>query len=118
MSRELFKLDLSTPGLGVCQLLLPNVLDPMVFDQLNDSLLTAVTTSPGTRWVIDLGAVTYMGSAVLGLMVNIRQRIKSGGGTVVLCAMTPQLFAVFQACSLHRLFTIVPNRDQALAQLR
>jgi anti-anti-sigma regulatory factor len=51
-------------------------------------------------------------------MVNIRQRIKSGGGAVVLCAMTPQLFAVFQACSLHRLFTIVPNRDQAVAQLR
>jgi anti-anti-sigma factor len=118
MARELFKLDLSTPGVGLLELLLPAVLDPLEFDQLNDALLSAIAANPGTRWVIDLAAVTYMGSAVLGLMVNVRQRAKSAGGAVTLCSMTPQLFGVFQACSLHRLFPIHPTRADALASIR
>ena len=41
--------------------------------------------------MLDLTDVVYMGSSVLGLMVNVRQTIKSAGGKLVLCGMSERL---------------------------
>ena len=41
---------------------------------------------------------SYMGSAVLGLMVNIRQVVMKGHGKVVLCGMSDRLMRIFETC--------------------
>jgi len=64
--------------------------------------------------VLDLSNTDYMGSSMLGLMVNVRQVIKQAGGTLVLCGMSPRLMHVFRTCSLHQLFTIVGTRAEAI----
>jgi anti-anti-sigma factor len=58
-----------------------------------------------------------MGSAMLGLMVNIRQRIKSGGGQLTLCNVSPRLLAIIRACSMERLFRIARSRADAIKAL-
>ena len=114
---ELFRL-LPTGSCHVVELLLPDALDPLDFDRLNDSLLTAIDANPSGTWVLDLTHTTYMGSAVLGLLVNLRQRIKASHGQLALCSLSAALLGVFHACSLQRLFTICKTRDEALQYLR
>jgi anti-anti-sigma factor len=114
--QQLFHLE-STDRAQVIDLLLPEILDSVEFDRLNDALLSLVQESPGGgsgKYVIDLSRVAYMGSAMLGLMVNLRQRIKTAGGTLVLSGMPPTLLRTFRTCCMERLFVIVKTRAEAL----
>src|SRR5450432_2834343 len=87
MGKELFHLteDRSTM---IVKFTLPDALDAMEFDRLNDSLVKVLDGKASGNWLLDLTDVSYMGSAVLGLMVNIRQQVKSAKGRLVLCGMS------------------------------
>ncbi|MGH7178914.1 MAG: STAS domain-containing protein [Tepidisphaeraceae bacterium] len=113
MGIEFFRIE-STPQAAIVDLRLPEAIDSTEFDALNDALTGAIASSPLDAWVIDLSAVSYMGSAMLGLMVNVRQQIKSRNGRLVLCAMHPRLLDIFRTCCMERLFTIVRTRAEAL----
>jgi anti-anti-sigma factor len=96
------------------ELTLPVVVDPAEFDKLNEAIGDATENAGGARWVLDLRHVDYVGSALLGLLVNLRQRIKAGGGKLVLCGLSDQVAKALRTCSLHNLFTITPGRAEAI----
>lgn len=116
MPAELLKTS-TLMSVNVVELFLPDHLDSVEFDRLNERL-AAVFANPNGRWILDLANVQYMGSAVLGLMVNIRQTIKNTQGKLALCQMSPALHNIFKACCLERLFTITRTRDDALRAVR
>jgi anti-anti-sigma factor len=101
----------------VLALLVPPHLDGTDVDKLHEAVLNAISTKAGERWVIDLSATAFMGSSMLGLMVNLRQRIRGSGGKVVLCGLNPKLLQVFRTCSLERLFSIRAARAEAVAEV-
>jgi anti-anti-sigma factor len=100
---------------NVLRLSLPDGIDAMEIDSVIDGVLASLNGKAQGPWITDLSDVTYMGSAMLGLMVNIRQRIREAGGKLILCGMKPQLLKIFQACCLERLFDIAKTRDDAIA---
>jgi anti-anti-sigma factor len=102
----------------VIQLELPESLDSDEFDRLNDSLAAILTARPNGSWVIDLSVLAYAGSSILGLLVNLRQRIKLAGGRLVLCGLSEGLLQTFRTCSLERLFIIRRSRDEAVERAR
>jgi anti-anti-sigma factor len=116
MGRDFFRVT-KTGGVQVVELALPGTLDAAELDHLNDSLLSQVIAAPHGRWVLDLASVDYVGSAVLGMFVNVRQQVKAGGGMLVLCSMSQTLQEIFRACCMERLFTITRSRDEALRKL-
>ena len=113
MPDELFRL-IPAGSAQILELDLPELLDSSEFDELNESVLSLVQAQTAGSWIIDLSRVSYMGSAMLGLMVNLRQRIKSGGGRLVLCAMPPSLLQIFRTCCMERLFVIARSRAEAM----
>ena len=105
----------------VVELNLPDGLDSTVFDRLNEDLqgvFDQATTGNNHRWVLDLSNVSYLGSAALGLMVNIRHRVRSQQGKLALCNLSPRLAQIFKTCCLEKLFTITRSRDEALRAVR
>lgn len=100
----------------VIELSVSDHVDSATFDELNTTLLGLFHPTGQRRWVLDLSQVSYLGSAMLGLMVNIRQQIKNIGGTLVLCNLSPNLMAIFKASALERLFLIARTRDEALSR--
>jgi anti-anti-sigma factor len=113
MANDLFRLT-DDGSVKVLDLVLPTSIDSSEFDRLNESVLDAIGQAPGAGWVLDLSRVSYMGSAVLGLMVNIRQVVMKAQGKVVLCGMSERLMRIFETCCLERLFKIVPTRPEAV----
>ncbi len=108
-------------ALGAVRLIvlrLPQALDSKDFDQLNATLRAELEASAGGPVVVDLAAVEYMGSSVLGLMVNARTRVKAAGGRLVLCGLSAWLVQTFRACSLEKLFVTAATRDDAVLAAR
>ena len=114
MSANLYRLS-KVGTVNVIDLTLPHALDIEEFDRLNESVLELIRAEPEGQWVLDLSQLSYMGSAALGLLVNLRQQIKQSGGRLVLCGMSPQLVHIFKTCCMERLFKIVKSRADAVA---
>lgn len=113
MDCELFRVS-EVGQVTVVHLVLPLMLESAEFDRLNDSILHLIGQDPGGRWVLDLSHLSYMGSSLLGLMVNIRQRVNGGGGLLVLCGLSSSLMGIFRTCCLERLFDIARTRADAI----
>jgi len=112
--KELFHLSRSD-SVNVVELTLPHALDIQEFDRLNDAMLEVVRAEPDGHWVLDLSRLSYMGSAALGLLVNLRQQIKQSGGRLVLCGLSAELMHIFRTCCMEKLFRIVKSRKEAVA---
>ena len=104
-------------SVNVIELTLPQMLDSEEFDHLNSSMLKTLDGKTSKPWVVDVSSVDYMGSSVLGLMINIRQQIKTGGGKLMLAGLSPQLREIFRTCCLETLFHIVKTRADAIRSL-
>ena len=114
---ELFRVS-NVGAVQVIELDLPETLDSDEFDRLNTALIEAAGRAPSGALVLDLSDIAYMGSSVLGLMVNVRQRVKDAGGRLVLCGLSERLLTIFRTCSLERLFVIRRSRDEAIDRAR
>jgi anti-anti-sigma factor len=110
---ELFQLQTET-SVSIIQMKLPESIDSADFDRLNQNLLALIEAKSPKSWVIDFTDVDYMGSAMLGLMVNFRQRVQAARGKLALCSLSPKLLDIFQTCCLDRLFKIAKNRQEAI----
>lgn len=113
MATDLFRVNSEGP-VQVVELRLPSQLDSEDFDRANDALLSLFDEKPEGRWVLDLSELEYAGSSALGLMVNIRQKVKQAGGKLALCGLSPRLLGIFRTCCLERLFLIKSLRADAV----
>src|SRR4051812_6375750 len=98
MSEHLYRHN-EEGGVHIVQLILPMQTDHTEFDKLNDTIGDLLEKTAADRWVIDLTEVDYIGSALLGLLVNLRQRIKAGGGTLILCGLSDHVTKALKTCS-------------------
>ena len=109
--RELYTIS-DERAVRIIALLLADSIDEIEFDTLNDALRTAIEGHD--RVVLDLTATSYVGSAVLGMLVNVRQRVRAAGGDLVVCGLSARIQQLFTVSSLARLFTVVKTRQDAL----
>jgi len=56
--------------------------------------------------VVDLGAVTFVDSTALGVLVAALKRVRAEGGTLELRAPTPSARKVLEITGLNRVFTV------------
>jgi anti-anti-sigma factor len=111
MATELVKSS-DAAGVRVIELALPDMLDAGQFDELNESVLAAIEGK--AKVIIDLSGTRYVGSAILGLLVNTRQRLRQAEGQLVLCCLSKRLAEIFATSTLERLFRVAKTRPDAL----
>jgi anti-anti-sigma factor len=116
MSSERFQIT-AEDSVQILQFSLPPMLDSMEVDGLIDSVLKQLDSATGKRWIVDLSRTEYLGSSMLGMFVNMREKIRRSGGLLVLCGMSPALTQIFRTCCLERLFTIAKSRADAVAMI-
>jgi anti-anti-sigma factor len=110
-----FKLvESQSPSVTVIEFNLAPDLDTTVFNDITRDLIDAWPIAPGRSVVVDMTNVRYLGSVMLGLLVNIRQRVKSGRGTLIVAATPSPLLKVIRIANLDRLIQLADSRDEAL----
>jgi anti-sigma B factor antagonist len=66
------------------------------------------------RLIIDFEGVKFFSSQVLGLLLDIRARLETYKGEVVISAINPQLHRVFKITNLDKVFKFFPDRESAM----
>lgn len=114
MPREFFKVIVDQ-AVHVLELTMPPGTDVSEFDALNQLALAELEAAAGEGWILDMSQFSYVGSAALGFMVNVRQRIRQADGILVVCGVSTHIMATLRASSLGRLFAILDSRPAAVA---
>lgn len=67
----------------------------------------------GTNVLFDLSRMVHIDSSGLGVLVQVLQKAKAGGGRVILAALQQGPKIVFDITKVSRVFEIVPTVDDA-----
>jgi len=82
-----------------------------VAPQLREEVLAKM--NDGTNVLFDLSRMVHIDSSGLGVLVQILQKAKAGGGKVVLAALQSGPKIVFDITKVSRVFEIVPTVEDA-----
>src|SRR4030042_1713911 len=64
--------------------------------------------------VVDFEGVKFFSSAVLGLLLDIRAKLKTYDGEVVISSINPKLHRVFKISHLDKIFKFFPDKENAI----
>jgi anti-anti-sigma factor len=67
------------------------------------------------HFVVDLGAISYVSSAGLRVLLSLAKQLDGGRGSLRLCGLNASVTQVFDVAGFSKLFVIFPNRAGALA---
>ena len=82
-----------------------------VAPELREEILSQM--EDGTNVLFDLSEMVHIDSSGLGVLVQILQKAKAGGGKVVLAALQSGPKIVFDITKVSRVFEIVPTVEDA-----
>jgi anti-anti-sigma factor len=68
------------------------------------------------RQLLDMTNVAYISSAGLRSLLVITKQIKSSGGMLALCCLTPMVSEVMKYSGFDKILTLLADRDSALAR--
>jgi len=80
-----------------------------VAPNLRDDVLGRMEKENKSNVLFDLSKMTHIDSSGLGVLVQILQKAKAGGGKVVLAALQSAPKIVFDITKVSRVFEIVPT---------
>ena len=66
------------------------------------------------RLIFDFAEVRFFSSQVLGLLLDVRARLRKDGGEVVISGINPQLHRVFKITNLDKIFEFFEDRESAV----
>jgi len=64
--------------------------------------------------VFDFERVKFFSSEALGLLLDIRAKLKTYNGEVVISGINPQLHRVFKITNLDKVFRFFPDKESAV----
>jgi len=64
--------------------------------------------------IFDFEGVKFFSSGVLGLLLDIRAKLETYNGKVVISAINPRLHRVFKITNLDKIFKFFPNKQSAV----
>jgi len=76
-----------------------------------------IETNQPKKIVADFTKVKFFSSQVLGLLLDVRRKLQSWGGQIVISGINPQLHRVFKITNLDRIFEFFPNVTAAVEKL-
>lgn len=83
------------------------VLDSANIEGLGRTLLDLVEKQDKRKLVLDFGAVKFMSSQALGVMLQMKKALDVVKGQMVIAGMRPDLYKVFKITNLHKMFKFV-----------
>lgn len=97
----------------ITQVTVAGRLDASTISQLERALNDALLAS-SRAIVVDLSGLNYVSSSGLRVLLSARSAIRKRGGDIFLCALNPNVRAVFDMVGFTAVFGIFDTRAQGL----
>ncbi len=91
-----------------------SILDALQVEQIGQELYALVDERACRKIILDFEKVKMLSSSALGVLITLRKKAEKIKGTVVLCAMKPDLLKLFKITKLDKLFKHYDNEAKAL----
>lgn len=90
------------------------ILDEQNIQIIGEQLFSLVDELNRKKLVLNFSNVEYLSSAALGKFITLNKKVKAAGGSLILCAIDPQIHEVFVITKLNKLFNIQKDEQTAL----
>lgn len=94
--------------------------EPALSEELN-SIVARLNSQPAEsipHVVLNFNSVTYVNSSNLAALLKIRNRLSESRRRLKLCALSDEVWSVFQVTGLDKVFRFSPDPMTALASLQ
>ena len=85
------------------------VLDPKAVEPVTDDLYDLVDNQKHARLLLDLSAVHFLSSPMIGTLVALHKKATDHGGMMVMCGLSANLYRVFQVSRLTNVLHFAPS---------
>jgi anti-sigma B factor antagonist len=83
-----------------------------------EELYELVQSKADPRVVVNLGAIDYLSSSGVAILVGLKKRIDLKQGKLILCRVQPLICDLLKVMRLHQYFTFANDEPDALAMIR
>ena len=80
----------------------------------SDQIKEFIDKNRPNRLIFDFEGVKFFSSGVLGLLLDIRAKLETYKGKIVISAVNPRLQRVFKITNLDTIFEFFPNKESAI----
>ncbi len=87
------------------------------FEKVGNEVIEQLNTMNPPAFVVDLSSLSYMGSAMVALIVRLWKAVSGRNGRMVVVNQHEMVFEVLKLAGLHKVWTIVETREEGLKQL-
>jgi anti-anti-sigma factor len=85
--------------------------------EVGNQLVKRLNQSKTRNLLVDLGAMEYIGSSTVALVVRLWKTVQEQEGALAVISKHPVVVEVLQISGLSNVWTIVDSRDEALTEL-
>src|SRR3954463_16570395 len=90
------------------------ILDEQNIQKIGEDLFNLVEEMGRRKVLLNFSNVEYLSSAALGKFITLNKKVGTAGGKLVLCAIDPTIYEVFEITRLNKLFNIQKDEQTAL----
>ena len=90
------------------------ILDAYHIDAISQELFALIDRQNLHKMAIDLSTISMISSQSLGVFLQMRQKLETLGGRIVLCGIDPKLYRVFKITNLISVFQFYDNTELAV----
>lgn len=86
-------------------------------EKVGSDLLDQLKNQKSNAFIVDLSSLSYMGSAMVALIVRLWKSVKDEKGRMVVVNREKLVYEVLELAGLHKIWTIVETREEAIRKL-
>ena len=94
-----------------------NILRARDITAIENSVMPLIEKTDGVNLIINFRNVKFLTSSALGLLIRISKRAHENNGKMLLCAIAPKIYQIFEITRLDKVFSIYDTQVQALESL-
>lgn len=90
------------------------ILDEQNIQVIGEQLFSLVDELGRKKILLNFSNVEYLSSAALGKFITLNKKVNGAGGKLILCAIDPTIYEVFEITKLNKVFTIQKDEQTAM----
>ncbi len=89
------------------------ILEEIPIAEIGEQLTSLADSEHGMKMLLDFENVEHLSSAVLSMLINLKNKITGNGGKLKLASIKPQIYEVFKITRLNEVFEIHASTAEA-----
>jgi anti-anti-sigma factor len=104
-------------GAAVISFLATSISDTEGIAEAGEQIQGFIEKNQPKTLIVDFSQVKFFCSRVLGLLLELRNKLEIYGGEVVISSIDPKLHRVFTITNLDKVFRFFPDKEAAVKEL-